>query len=206
MGQLGHDVRVVGRRRQRGDDGEVHPRLLPRGQVGEHALADEVVREAQVDAAGGLVEHAVVDRGTQNVEHPVDPGDRRQQRRVDVAPEHRGGPEQRPARLGEPADTGADDVAHRHGHPQRGRARARASSPTKNGLPPDRRATAATTSGSGPPAEPIGERGADSGVVPTGELDHQPVRHPFDLRGPDGDDDQQPRVRHLAGHVREQRQ
>ena len=69
--------------------------------------------------ARGLVEHAVVDRGPQNVEDPVDPGDRRQQRRIDVAPEHRGGPEQRPARLREPQDAGADDIAHPSGHPQR---------------------------------------------------------------------------------------
>ena len=72
VGELGDHVRVVGRGRQRGDDREVHPRLLGRGQVGEHALADEVVGEAQADAARRVVEHAVVEGGPQVVEHPVD--------------------------------------------------------------------------------------------------------------------------------------
>ena len=62
-------VGVVGRGRQRGDDREVHPGLLGRGQVGEHALADEVVGEAQADPARGVVEHAVVEGGPQVVEH-----------------------------------------------------------------------------------------------------------------------------------------
>ena len=66
---------------------------------------------------------------------------------------------------------------------------ARTSSPTKNGLPPERRATAATKSGSGDPAE----RGADLRVVPSEQLDHQPAQCEVALGGPDGGDDQQPR-------------
>ena len=69
VGELGDHVRVVRRGRQRGDDREVHPGLLGRGQVGEHALADEVVGEAQADPARRVVEHAVVEGGPQVVEH-----------------------------------------------------------------------------------------------------------------------------------------
>ena len=159
--ELGDHVGVVGRGRQRRHDREVHPRLLGRGQVGEHALADEVVGEAQADPARGVVEHAVVEGGPQVVEHAADPGDRRQQRRVDVAPEHRR--RSSSARHGRGGGRMRARTTSRTAAGTRSAAGpARTSSPTKNGLPPERRATAATTSGSG---DAHRERGTDFDVI-----------------------------------------